>query len=321
MNAEPHIDLYTVYENCDPEYLRNLREAAGMDETTLARIACLSLAQVRQLQENSGDGLFYSFTIKRQAYKRLLMILGADPPPPPPAVAFAQTATNDRDTPGQSDAMLDRLDRIVAMSKQTETMPGRREHLGAWVQTVKMFLWTRRQLIGSFGFLVLAVGALTFIQVNPTALTVQPVSELMSQAAPASMAKAPINETTQASSFAPAGVSQAEPEAPAKPLNNASGECAFSEDKFEPLSPTSPNKASNYVHLMAESAVDVCVVDGSKKATLLHLKTGEGRSVYGVAPWQLSSESFQKLQIFFQGWRINVPPQTGQHVLLVETHP
>ena len=69
----------SVYDTCDPDYLRQLRAASGVEETWLARTACLSVAQVRQLEEG-GESLFYSLTIKRQAYKRLLMILGAEPP-------------------------------------------------------------------------------------------------------------------------------------------------------------------------------------------------------------------------------------------------
>ena len=70
----------SVYDSCDPDYLRQLREEAGMDLIVLARTACLSVAQVRQLESHDSDNLFYSDAIKRQAYKRLLMILGAEPP-------------------------------------------------------------------------------------------------------------------------------------------------------------------------------------------------------------------------------------------------
>ena len=69
-----------VYDACDPTYLRQLREAAGMDLTVLARTACLSVAQVRQLETENSDNFFYSEAIKRQAYKRLLMILGQSLP-------------------------------------------------------------------------------------------------------------------------------------------------------------------------------------------------------------------------------------------------
>ena len=59
----------SVFDTCDPAYLRELREAAGMDLTVLARTACLSVAQVRELETDDSDNLFYSDAIKRQAYK------------------------------------------------------------------------------------------------------------------------------------------------------------------------------------------------------------------------------------------------------------
>ena len=144
MNAESQPNLYAVYENCDPDYLRQLREAAGMDETTLARIACLSLAQVRQLQAGSGDGLFYSPTIKRQAYKRLLMILGAEPPQSIPEQNLAATEP----VPAHED-MLHKLDQIVAMSTQTESIQTGQFALAGFTHGVTSFLGERRQLVGS----------------------------------------------------------------------------------------------------------------------------------------------------------------------------
>ena len=101
----------SVYDTCDPHYLRTLREAAGMDMFVLARTACLSVAQVRQLESDDSDGLFYSDAIKRQAYKRLLMILGAEPP----SVEIPEEL---RDAAKVADAHLTTLDQIVAMSEQ-----------------------------------------------------------------------------------------------------------------------------------------------------------------------------------------------------------
>jgi len=51
-----------------------------MDTHILAKTACMSLAQVRELEQGTETGVFYSVSIRRQAYKRLLLILGAEPP-------------------------------------------------------------------------------------------------------------------------------------------------------------------------------------------------------------------------------------------------
>jgi hypothetical protein len=59
------------------------------------------------------------------------------------------------------------------------------------------------------------------------------------------------------------------------------------------------------------------VVDGNKQATLLQLKAGENRSVYGISPWQVSSAQLQKIQIYFQGGRVTLP-EAVNHVKLLE---
>jgi hypothetical protein len=97
----------SVYDTCDPQYLRTLREASGMDLVVLARTACLSVAQVRQLESDDNEGLFYSDAIKRQAYKRVLMILGAEPP-------TVELPHELRDAHKVAEAHINTLDQIVA---------------------------------------------------------------------------------------------------------------------------------------------------------------------------------------------------------------
>ncbi len=84
------------------------------------------------------------------------------------------------------------------------------------------------------------------------------------------------------------------------------------------LTPFVAQKEGKYVYLVSAAATEVCVVDGNKQATLLQLKAGENRSVYGVAPWQVSSTGLQKIQIFFQGGRVTLPDAAVNRVQLVE---
>jgi hypothetical protein len=66
-------------------------------------------------------------------------------------------------------------------------------------------------------------------------------------------------------------------------------------------------KETRYVYLVGTTDTEVCVVDANKQATLVQLKAGESRSVYGAAPWQISGAQLQKIQIYFQGSRVSVP--------------
>jgi hypothetical protein len=85
------------------------------------------------------------------------------------------------------------------------------------------------------------------------------------------------------------------------------------------LSAVEAYKAGNYVYVLSDVAATVCVVDGAKQANVLQLKPGEGRSVYGTAPWQVSGAQLFKMQIYFQGRRLTIPETGAQHFNLVET--
>jgi hypothetical protein len=136
----------SVYDACDPKYLRQLREAAGLDLVVLARTACLSAAQVRQLETEGSDSLFYSDAIKRQAYKRLLMILGAEPP-------TVEVPDALRDPHQVAEAHLNTLDQIVAMSHQ----PPMNRAASDVVQSGLSNLMAHKQALGALLLLVASV--------------------------------------------------------------------------------------------------------------------------------------------------------------------
>jgi hypothetical protein len=93
--------------------------------------------------------------------------------------------------------------------------------------------------------------------------------------------------------------------------------CAHVTDALPQLTPFTAQKEGRYVYVVSSSNVEICVVDGNKQATVVQLKAGENRSVYGVSPWQVSSPQLSKLQIYFQGWRVAVP-EAATRVSLVE---
>jgi nitrous oxidase accessory protein NosD len=88
--------------------------------------------------------------------------------------------------------------------------------------------------------------------------------------------------------------------------------------KATTLSPSNPTKASNYVYLTGAIDTQVCVVDATGKKTPLQVVKNQGVSVYGKAPWQLAGADLAKLQIYFQGWRVNLSDTSTQKLVLVE---
>jgi hypothetical protein len=318
----------SVYDSCDPVYLRKLREEAGIDLVALARTACLSLAQVRQLESSDSDHLFYSDAIKRQAYKRLLMILGAEPP----TVEVPQAL---RDAHQVADAHLNTLDQIVAMSHQ----PMLNRTASDVVRSSVNKVIEHKQMLGALLLLAAAVALLVFqvpqklevlnsqvaanvapvsevIQPTPmpepaASVTVQPVS-LPVASAPTVMASAP-SVVASVAVLTPAVTQNA-----ASAASSASKTCAYTTDAIPQLTPLISQKEGRYVYFVSSANVEICVVDGNKQATTLQLKAGENRSVYGVSPWQLSGSNLQKVQIYFQGGRVSLPENAATRVKLVE---
>lgn len=324
--SETAASLYELYENCDPALLKRTREAVGMDEGVLARMACLSTAQVRQL-ESGGTGLFYSITIKRQAYKRLMMILGADPPIHAPLSVAEESIATSHTT--QSDHK-ETIENIVALSSRSDYLV--RQPVKDFFLDLRYRIVANRQSLGALLFLLAAVvllvlnwrGALTVTSQTSTA-------ETKAEAAPAVAAKSVAPTTVVvASATAPVETPASSPAneikavvsptvAPVeKPVVASTKACAHAEEKLTEVVSASANKPPNYVYLTSPVQTTVCVVDGSKKATVIELRPNEGRSVYGSPPWQLSGNALKDTQIFFQGVRVKAPEGQEQHFKLME---
>jgi hypothetical protein len=309
-SSDPSETKRSVYDTCDPNYLRQLREASGMDWVVLARIACLSVAQVRQLETEGASNLFYSEAIKQQAYKRLLMILGAEPP-------SVEVPAELLDAGKVAHAHLDTLDQIVAMSQQPPINHSMADTLREWGQT----LMHHKQSMASLMFFVLATVLYAFY--GPSFST---------NTAPA-LVKAPQDSASVASATAPVAVPVAEPAVlvtppasvasvasksepvasaplavtPAAVVTNKSSTCVHNTENLPQVTPFVANKEGRYVYVISTTATEICVVDGQQQATVLQLKAGENRSVYGTSPWQVSSPDLSKIQIYFQGGRVTLP--------------
>ncbi len=334
---EPSETRRNVYDTCDPQYLRQLREAAGMDHVVLARTACLSVAQVRQLETDGSDSLFYSDAIKRQAYKRLLMILGAEPP-------TVEVPEDLRDAGKVAEAHLNTLDQIVAMSHQPAINRSTSDVLATAVDKIK----EHQQAVGALLLLVGAIALFVWNGMQSSTELAPAESKASSPAVPvvaeqaasvpvvvasapslvaslpssAVVASAPMLVVASTAASASAIAAPASAAASVAALSSVSagkaGACAYSSDALPQVTSLFAQKEGRYVYFVSTANIEVCVVDGNKQATLLQLKAGENRSVYGVSPWQLSGSGLQKAQIYFQGGRISLPDANTTRLTLVE---
>ena len=67
----------TTWSEKEGVLLKNLREGAGLDICVLARLNCISINQLRQL-EDGGDFSFYSPKIKFDIGTKILKQLGSE---------------------------------------------------------------------------------------------------------------------------------------------------------------------------------------------------------------------------------------------------
>lgn len=307
----------SIYDSCDPAYLRKSREEAGIDMLVLARTACLSVAQVRQLESDGNDSLFYSDAIKRQAYKRLLMILGAEPP-------TIEVPDELHDANKVADAHLNTLDQIVAMSHQPAMNRTASDVLGSGVSKLKQ----HKQAVAALLLLVLAVVLFVF---HGPQRSGEATSAASAAAEPASVHATPAVAVEAAYVVAPVASVASAPASAAvaapvvslpMPVTSAvvaavaSSACAYSTEAMPQVTPFIAHKEGRYVYLVSMTNTEVCVVDGNKQTTVLQMKAGENRSVYGISPWQVSSSSLSKVQVFFQGGRVTVPDAVTRVKLL-----
>lgn len=303
-------DMQRVFEDCDPAYLRQLRQTAGIELTALARTACLSVAQVRHL-EGDGEGVFYSPAIKRQSYKRLLMILGAAPPTANPQEAMQAAAHG--------------LQHRVALGKQPQPVAPISQSansLATFHSGMRYAMWLALLGLGVWGVVSVAPAPLRawFEHMHPVANAPQPLttpSESGDGGVPVVPTPEPV-PMTNASASALTPMSTGAPPRALAALPDSATSCVHTSETLPELVSEQAHKVGNYVYLVSDKPMTVCVVDGAQQATWLELKPGEGRSVYGKSPWQLTGAQLYQAQIYFQGHRLTLPEGNPQRLSLVE---
>ena len=303
--TDPAVLLEDAIATCDAAYLRALRETADMDIVILARKACLSAGQIRELESGEEGRYFYSETIKRQAYKRVLTVLGITLPPQRAPASAAKVSSSD-------DPSLKTLDLLAEMNHR----PSLSKPIVSYFRHAVVQLQTNKQTMGAF-LLLLAVAGLAIYEAQRTSNDRPRAEERLATQTPpsASTAMAPeakVPLTVQPMVTAPLVVAeQASPSA-------AQAVCAFTADAIPQVTPSQAHKEGRYVHLVSTTEAQVCVVDAQKQGTLLHMKAGESKSVYGTAPWQISSPHLQQIKIYFQGTLIVLPAGDPKRLSLSE---
>ena len=256
--------------------LKDLRQKAGLDTATLARKHILSPAQVVQL-ENGGDSAFYNPDIKYASGKKLLHALGHDLPKHEPE-------------PEPKPSEMVRSIAKPTLHKERKELKERKENKARLPRpstslSSQNFFWPLLFLLIGLGVLGVYVDKSSEPAIPDTPKVIVP---------------------------------KAESPLPAPAASNLSGSktnCDWQTTALE-IQPTSPRKSAEYVHMVAQQNVVVCIKDAEQRVATLELEAGKERSIYGPAPFAVYSTNLAQLNLYFQGQLVKLPDDKTQHLKL-----
>ena len=271
--------------------LKSLRLNAGMDISTLARKTIVSAAQVRQLEEG-GDSAFYSAEIKYSIGKKVLKHLGHEL-----VFDFSNDIT------------------VAEFNRNDQSQEEMRLPLNGHVQ-VKFEPSMKIKFFGMGRFvLTVFVAGVIFIllwlvtswpdTITPEKLVTNSITDTPTkpiEAAQLQVADEVVQKVNAENTQRDVASSAPDP-------------CAWQASELE-ITPDAPRKKAEYVYLVSLQAVSLCMKIGDQQISMLTLSPGEGRSIYGKAPFKIYSTDLASLKIYFQGQQIKLPSNDIQQVKL-----
>ncbi len=135
---------------------------------------------------------------------------------------------------------------------------------------------------------------------GPAEATAKPATASVAPAAPATPAT-PIP--------APAALADAKASAKAGAAEPCASASAVGTD-MKTWTPTYQRKADTRLFFVSTKETTVCVRDATGKAALLTLKARTGQAYSGKPPYVVQSPQLSEIDIYLQGMRARVPPQT-----------
>jgi len=281
--------MTSVNKRWTSEHQRLLRQArvdAGVSEATLARDNTMTMRQLQQL-EQGGSSAFYSESIQHDMGLKLLRRLGVPASAlealstPPPADASPVTLSQAR-SPAALTATARRDDEPQVAPARSGVVPWR----GWWV------------LIG-VGLLGAGV-VLSWWPDAPAPNTLSvthpvPSDVVLSPASPPPRMPDPVSASTPVTA----------------PAETAAREACMFQATPVAVTPSQPSKPADYVYLVAVSDVVLCMQDATGRQTRMTLQAGRSFNWPGRPPFDLVVDQPSQLRVFFQGQRIDYPPEAA----------
>ena len=267
-----------LWQPKDASLLKELREAANVDISTLALRYSLSKTQIEQLEEG-GDSSFYSQKIKLATGRKLLMHFGAD-------VRNLDQLGYEHEAPKL---------KIPLKSLQVD---------------VKKKGWAKRILIITL-ILVLTIFAFHtdyFFITNIKLI----LSNALDKLTVIEQYQAPI--TFQTSTEAPERIIE---KAILHSTNINDTECKWNDQKNHIVG-HKPAKPGDYVYIVANSNADICMKDSEGKFQFIKFKSEQSKNFKGSPPFEIYSKNLHSFQIYYQGNLLSLPSANIENIILKE---
>ncbi len=299
----------------DGQLLRSLREEAGIDELVFARNNTVSLAQLREL-ELGGNSSFYNTAIKRSTGVKLLKKLGYTLVTPETVIEANEPAEPSvKELPATMPTVMAQA--LVSPPKNLSDSPRRGHMKPAFWGALCLLSLVTVAAVKPWGLLdeSATVRRLSHHAGLDTAKTVLSTPDPL-QAVLVKHEQLPTPAPAKVNALAPAtdDMPQAAAQNSATTVTSA---CDWQHrDISKTHTPSQPLKPGNYVYLEAQADTELCVLDSQNQKTLLQLKAGMTKSVYGSAPFLVHSQNLQTLKLFFQGRRVEEVMEDMQYLLL-----
>jgi len=269
-----------VWLPVDGALLKKLREDAGVEITTLARLHSLSTSQIKQL-ENGGDSSFYTPSIKLATGRKLLMQFGADiqpleqVPEQPPAQEL-ETPAKAVNATQATDVELEKKNSLLSL-----------QIVGAVVVLISLIYW-------SF-FHSALVSDKEPVAVGKKPMSTSPIAAMANETKP--------NSSTVSTS--------------AELRKESPQECKWGNEPSS-LFASQPTKPGDYVHVIANTDGSICVRDATSKVQILHLTSSQSQTIRGRAPFEIFSNNLNEFKLFYQGNLLRLPSSNTKNITLKE---
>ena len=269
-----------VWLPADGALLRKLREDAGVEVITLARLHSLSSSQIKQL-ENGGDSSFYTPSIKLATGRKLLMHFGADiqpleKVPDPDRAQELETPAKAVHVTQATDVQLEKKNSLLSL-----------QIVGAVVVLISLIYWDF--------FYSAAVSEKEPVTEGKQLTITSPIAAMANE-------KKPISSTVSTSA-----------EIPKESLK----ECKWGNEPASVFG-HQPTKSGDYVHVIANTDGSICVRDATSKVQILHLTSLQSQTIRGRAPFEIFSNNLNEFKLFYQGNLLRLPSSNTKNITLKE---